>query len=360
MLNSLRQRLLLRQASREQHQSHLLLKTDSQNRLVVAASSAGTDSTYSILVGRFLPDNSLDTTFGVGGYAELKSIPGISEGFGVQIDEINKRILVSASQSNTANGGGSGIIVALDLTGKIDATWGSKGIVSLPESWNHSAFDLDSEGRIYTFPKTGHVSRYTTAGILDTTFGTDGSYAFDSLTFTNGIDLKVSQDKLYILAATGHWKDSDLFIVDIKAKTSKRTTFGKITDGGSIYPESIDADHGRVMIVGRRIDAAHKDGYFIAAFNADGAVDANFGAGGMIETQEGSLASSVIIESPTSYLVSGYFGVRRYDATGGIVKDIMGKTYFSADSISIGTDGSLAGASVAHGGADIFRIKPGY
>ncbi len=132
-------------------------------------------------IGRFNTDGSLDTTFGAAGFASTRLISnGASAIIPMALQE-NGSILIA----------GNGLIARFTSSGQLDTTFGTNGIAPLTNR-TATGIAIESDGKILVStgilpppelfgapslpsPSTGSISRYTSTGSLDTTYGIAGS-----------------------------------------------------------------------------------------------------------------------------------------------------------------------------------------
>jgi uncharacterized delta-60 repeat protein len=133
---------------------------------------------------RFLANGSLDTTFGTGGkvsidFGRLSHLHGMVE----QLD--GKVVIVGDSYGgpNTTKLA----MARINVNGSLDTTFGSAGLVQVTygDTTNGHAVVIDAEGKLTVggylenatrSPSSAcFVARFTTAGVPDTSFGTNGS-----------------------------------------------------------------------------------------------------------------------------------------------------------------------------------------
>ncbi|MFA5428664.1 MAG: hypothetical protein WC279_10720, partial [Sulfurimonas sp.] len=179
---------------------------DSDGKILVAGSVAG-----DFAVARFNADGSgLDTTFSTDGIATI-NFGTETSAHGVAIQSDGK--IITVGESNDGNDGDDDIALArFNADGSLDNTFGTGGKVVLSQiddafnSFEHESENgddtaysvaLDNAGNIYVSGNFGYVgenayqdtieasflavAKYTTNGILDTTFGTNGIYISESV-----------------------------------------------------------------------------------------------------------------------------------------------------------------------------------
>ncbi|MDA0184515.1 PKD domain-containing protein [Solirubrobacter phytolaccae] len=154
--------------------------------VLLGGTTLAVDSTPSLLVARLTADGHLDPSFATGG--KLVTTSGPETRLGNLAVTAGGNILLAA----TASGSGTdrGLLVQLTAAGVRDAGFGTGGEVAFRlgnAATTVADLGLDSAGRIYvsgsraTTPRHQMaVARFTTAGALDTTYGTTG-YAVGDL-----------------------------------------------------------------------------------------------------------------------------------------------------------------------------------
>ena len=134
----------------------------------------GTDSNNFVLA-RYLSNGSLDASFGTGGIAITPiGISTSSQAFGGAIQVDNAIVAVGTDGTNFA-------LVRYLPDGSLDASFGTGGVVVTPINTESSAFAgaLQADGKIVAagFTLSGNafaLARYLSNGSLDTSFGVDG------------------------------------------------------------------------------------------------------------------------------------------------------------------------------------------
>lgn len=223
-------------------------------------------------LARYLPDGTLDPTFGIDGMVVTE--------FSGQSEEIGARPVVMADGkivlAGTVDGwtGQSDIGVVRYLpNGSLDNSFGTGGKVRLGSASNYEwakAVAMDSQSRIVvggglvtdpnTFVPSFLVMRLTPQGALDTTFGTGGKAIID------------------FQPANG---TNDNYVRDL-----------------ILQPD------GKILVCGN----ANGD-FGLARLNPDGSLDNSFGTGGMVSTHLGSPdeeASRMALAADGGIFVTGY------------------------------------------------------
>jgi uncharacterized delta-60 repeat protein len=136
---------------------------------------------------RYLPNGTLDTTFGTDGVAALPS--QISSLFGVALAvQPNGQIVLAAEGTVPSGTNGDFSVIRYDANGSIDTTFGTGGVASTAFAnsgvQGPSTILVQSNGDIlvagealldsYHAPAEAAMARFTANGTIDSTFGTDG------------------------------------------------------------------------------------------------------------------------------------------------------------------------------------------
>ncbi len=144
------------------------------------------------VVGRYLPDGTLDESFNGTGTTYWDFGPNQDELEQVELDA-QGRIIVLATAS-TAGTFHSGSLARINTDGTIDLTFGTNGFAALnTASTNYvpSSFCIQSDGKLVVTGATGapgrnlYIARFDTDGVLDPDFGNAG-YTFLELPNNEG------------------------------------------------------------------------------------------------------------------------------------------------------------------------------
>ena len=241
-------------------------------------------------------DGSLDTTFGAGG--KIAATPrNMAGGFKLQLTPDGGFIVMGAPSTsgdiNDASGGE--FLLKFTAAGKVDTTFGKNGV--LKPSDRMSSFTVDPHGRILiegwrlqgqATASDAILTRYTRAGRLDTTFGTNGQFVvsapaslsmnFNSIAFD-------AQGRILagLLRRSGVADQNSLIIyrltdkggIDRNYANNGSTAVALAYNGDSYDGREIARvlDDGSIILRGRTI----------VRVNANGQLDTNYGTGGTAE-----------------------------------------------------------------------------
>lgn len=264
-------------------------------------SGNNTDDAFGL--SRLNADGSLDLTFGGGdGLALLDFGPGVAEPDAdlesIAIAPDGKIVAVGKISQSSADW----VVARFDASGTPDATFGGG------DGWVATDFfgfgdtahgvDVQPDGRIVV---TGianastaqmAVARYTTAGVLDTTFDADGKQFVD---FFGGADfgtsIKVQSDGK-LIAVGGSVQPGSyrrMVLARFNPNGSFDTTFdgdGQATAdfGAAAFAKDVEVQTDGKYVVGGWVDSNPTGDdqldFAVARFNANGTLDSAFGSGG--------------------------------------------------------------------------------
>jgi uncharacterized delta-60 repeat protein len=277
----------------------------------------------------------LDPTFGNGGvvttdFGNQTQASNLATATGATIQPDGK-ILVCGGVP-----GSQGFVIAAvvryEANGSLDKSFGTSGIVTIPslEGVPFTSITLQPDGKILAVAGgfTASVVRYTSKGVLDSTFGTDGIV---TLEFTGGLSASgvMVQPDGNILVANG---PLFRFLPDGEFDTS----FGT---GGTAKTAAYPAAGLALLPSGKILVASSVLGTsgFISQYESDGSLDATFGIGGQLASPgtaiglalpgtgdflaAGSLTNNSVRSrsgiAASSFVVSRYLGAGVTDASFG-------------------------------------------
>jgi uncharacterized delta-60 repeat protein len=244
-------------------------------------------------VARYTPTGSLDTTFGTGGVVTI-SFPNVTNAIGTSI------VVLSDGRFVVAGSGFTMILLArFNADGTLDTSFGTSGQVVTPL---HSGggdivgLAVQPDGNIIagmgTNAGTIGLARYTTAGTLDTSFGTGGTLLTNVRGNGNVGGIAVEPDGRIVVA--GSIRDfttyvSTMVLARYQTDGTLDSAFGT---AGILRPSFMNAatgvavqSDGQIDIVGGLSFADGNPTVFrIARLNElDGSLDTSFGTGGIVD-----------------------------------------------------------------------------
>jgi uncharacterized delta-60 repeat protein len=323
----------------------LLVQPD--GKILVVGYSA--KNTTAVVVARLDTNGSLDPTFGSGGLASFTP-PGTptlqyTEALALQSD--GAIVLGGVSSPNE-----SSYLARLTSAGVLDTTFGTQGFVTSPtvNSRVDTIFvrpdgsilmvgDLLTTGTTYVF----QIAQYTTAGILDTTFGTNGvvttpfgstvAIPIPALLQANGdllvaVDVSIKEDGGGTARELGFVRYTPSGALDTSFGTGGELLETVVPDGGTVYAAALAQQSTGAVI--RALGGNSSFG--IGRITAAGQADTTFGTGGVTTTAFSSPATptAVAVLPGDALLLAGLvavpadggpnykIGLARYSANGSL------------------------------------------
>jgi len=299
------------------------------NKIVVAALAFNAPaSTTGIALVRYMPDGTLDTTFGTAGVVVTTIGPGFSTDTCAMALQGANIVVAGASNNGTI------VLARYDATGALDNTFGTNGTTTtmIPVQAMSPALAFQSTGSIILVSGTNTdqvVLRYTSNGALDTTFGPPGANGIvitdaGGVDFANAVAVQ-SDDKIVVV---GHANVNTMFgISDISLV--RYNTDGTLDAAGfnatGLKPGIVVSD------IGGRFDNAFslalqtpgtvpsniivsgntQSVLAVLRYTGTGALDPSFGTGGLFVPPlfgPSNIASgnAVMLQSTLGIVVAGY------------------------------------------------------
>ena len=257
---------------------------------VVAAGYASYNNTsysyYDFAVARYNLDGSLDSTFGTGGKV-LTDLGGDARINALVIQRDGKLVVAGFANTNFA-------LARYETNGVLDSTFGSGGIVTnfpggLGTTYGAAGLLLQPDGKLIAVGTSVNeaafaVLRYTTNGVLDSSFG------------SGGVVYTAIPGALYSYAACAAYERS-FFIMN----PDKFVVAGNAHNNGGL---SVSA---------------------VVRYNLDGSLDSTFGSGGIVTNV---FAPGAIGSWATAVLDGGTLGTGRRITVAGSGSSGGGVTYF--------------------------------
>jgi uncharacterized delta-60 repeat protein len=349
------------------------IAADGKVVVVGTALSLGTPANRTV-VSRFNADGSLDTTFGAGGTVVAT----------LGTTELHGRCISIAADGKVLVGGHSGLfftVLRLTIAGVFDTTFGSGGLASLNvgSSAEVRGMTLQSDGKVIlvgsalensvSTRRNLMVTRMTAAGVVDSTFGSNG------LTSIAGTDSRVglcieslAGGKLLVGGHQGTTSPA-MLLARLHPTGALDSTFAS---GGMLINSIIGVKwisdmavdgSGLIFAVGQSTagDAA------LLRFTSMGRLDTLFSTDGLVTTSVGSTSDApvgmvlrsdgrIVVASTNTSGATTDFQVMSYRpdgelettfSTDGIVTTAIGSGYDTAAAIRQQSDGKLVVAGTA-------------
>ena len=290
------------------------------------------------VVARFLANGAPDLSFGSNGTGEVTTNLGsaIFEGArAVTIQPDGK--IVAAGSTFTPQTQQDFALVRYLPDGSLDASFGTGGIVTTAMT---ASFDealdvlLQPDGRIVAvgFTASGYgLARYLPDGSLDTSFGAGGRVRTNlpliaEQAFAAVLDYDGS---ILVTGFDGPATNSRFNVVRYTPSGSLASNFGNNGVAGSLirgggHDLALQPD-GKILVAGPHDNAQNGRDFGLVRFNADGTVDTTFGVNGLATADFGTLnpieqedeVESVIMLPDGRVLVGGYsmLGMTDWDWT---------------------------------------------
>ncbi len=257
--------------------------------------------------------------------------------------------------------------------GSLDKTFGAKGVALLPVSFGgFGALAIQSDGKLLVTTNAvssanGEVVRYTTAGKLDSTFGSGGAVTF-SLTAISGLAL---QPDGRILVSVQPLINTEFEVARLLTDGAVDTTFG--ANGFAFPPGGSGAlqvlANGEILVFGG----------LISRLTSSGAIDAQFGVNGQLLAPDSGhalaasgdiLAAGSLVNDPTvpssglatfAYQSVG-IGDPAFGTNGGVSTPFVGFPRVSAAGMALESTGSIVEvgtvSSTSQGAFGLVRYTP--
>ncbi|HAM88042.1 MAG: hypothetical protein US83_C0001G0013 [Candidatus Falkowbacteria bacterium GW2011_GWC2_38_22] len=312
---------------------------DQENSIYVAGHQ-GTDGN-DWAIRKYTSAGILDTAWGISGMVTYNSGSNqFDSADSIAIDQGNN-IYVAGLQSTNGN---DWVIRKYTFAGILDTAWGTSGMVTYNSGLSQidytSLIAIDQENNIYVvgYQQTNGydwaIRKYTSAGILDTAWGTSGMVTYNSGSSQNDYANSIAIDQENNIYVAGRqqtngydWairKYTSAGILDTTWGTSGMVTYNSGSSQND-YANSIAIDQeNNIYVAGRQ----QTNGYdwAIRKYTSAGILDTAWGTSGMVTYNSGSSldeASAITIDSQDNIYVAGYqltnggdWAIRKYDAYG--------------------------------------------
>jgi uncharacterized delta-60 repeat protein len=297
--------------------------------------SAGYDSLYSLLVqpdnsflaigtsffklaiARYTPDGELDTTFDGDGYVSFQINDNPTSPYDAVLQS-DGRIVVSAVDAL------SSLVLRFNTNGQLDTTFNSVGYVRT-DGQSTRNLAIQSDGRIVLLSNVGinsdrgTLTRWSSDGSLDPTFGNGGIVTLDELLTgeggleSNGTLALTEHDQIMLAYPTG---GPEILLVRLTEQGTIDSSFGS---GGVASIESRDevffltslVRDGSDFIVGATtFNSANYFDITLVRFDSEGVLQPSFGDGGVVvqsfERDQAWLERTVDLTVVGGKIVGGY------------------------------------------------------
>src|SRR5438128_2219181 len=265
----------------------------------------------------------LDPSFGAGGQVTTPILSGYDGASAVVVQPDGK--LVAAGHAYNTNND-TFALVRYNADGSLDGNFGTGGKVTTPFGIGSAASaavrqadgGLVAAGQMFTGSRTQFaLVRYLATGGLDSTFGTGGKVGTPIGSIDDAAAALVVQPDGKLVAAgySDRGGNTTFALARYNAAGSLDTSFGtggKVTTAiGSTDDEvlalALQPD-GKLVAAGFTASAGNT-AFALVRYNADGSLDASFGAGGKVATAIGGTdgeAIALVLQADGKLVAAGY------------------------------------------------------
>jgi uncharacterized delta-60 repeat protein len=335
----------------------------SDGKIVVCGGAPTTTDFPEAVVARYNPDGSLDTSFGTGGMTVTDTF-AIPTAIALQPDG---KIVVDGAEGETVS------VTRYTSTGSLDTTFGSGGTASfIGFGGITSGVLVQRDGKIVV--ANNGLARFLSNGQLDSSFGTGGSVKVAGFTPT-AVALVANEKYLVASASAGLGSNQAAagYVTRFSSNGSLDATFGIGGQLATAGPANamVLLSSGEILIGGSLITSLTQlnegfgpsTGFTASRYQGSGATDAKFGKNGGVLTAlttsyPNVLTSGLGVESTGDIVVLGTgadiqslaFALVRYTSagqldstfgTGGIVITSFGTTSANASALAIQSDDKI-------------------
>src|SRR5215204_894512 len=346
----------------------------SDGKIVLAGDIVRSNQQDEFGLMRLNADGTLDQTFGTGGVVIARYGPSSDSAAKVRIQPDGKILL--AGKSWTEGTAYNIMLVRYNPNGTLDTTFNSTGIKTVNingESYDYAGdLALQADGKIVVvgdttsgFGMTGNmlVLRFNTDGTLDSTFDGDGILLITTPSGGAAGQIIILADGKYLV--TGYRNDGvkpNFLLMRLNSNGTFDTSFGtggSTTTSVSSNPNYISStdrqSDGKIVVVGSN---------YIARYSPDGILDTSFGTGGTTHVPSPYETNYIRVTAGDKIMVSSR-GVYRFTANGVLdthfnnggfrPMGVINLTCFSS-AVDIQTDGKILIGGNCSGSVSNFTV----
>ena len=345
---------------------------------LVIAGYTFTGSSNDVVVARFHPDGSLDTSFSGDGKTATDVNYKDDNTFAAALQTDGKILVAGRAWDTNANF----FLLRYNPDGSLDSSFDGDGkTMTNFLGWDEGrAIAVQADGKIlvggFTSTTTAYfaLARYNPDGSLDATFDGDGMLTVNVTTGADyGYALALQGDGKILMAGYAEGTNNNFALVRCNADGSLDTTFdgdGKLTTDFAAgddraYDLAVQSD-GKIIAAGYASGASAD--FALARYNPDGSLDTTFDGDGKLTTDfagNGDIVLSVELQTGGKLVAAGYnnnptnddFALARYnpdgsldatfDGDGKVVTDLAGGDDY-AYSLALLGDGRLVAAGYGY------------
>ncbi len=292
------------------HTFNIANSHDSANGVAIAADGsiyavgyANNGSNYDMAVWHVGADGTLDTAYGTAGVAILNGAAG---GNGhdflddIVIDTDGKAVVVG--HSRTVGGDYDLVVARFNTDGTLDSTFGGDvnpadgtkdgflviDISGAGSTENGAGILIDADGRLYVAATSNaggdndmYLFRFTSAGVLDTSFASIGFVHFDSGGADSAEDIAADTDGNLLVVGQANGSMAIWRVTSSGANDSTFNGTGSVTfagPGGACGGKSVALDaNGNIVVVGNMVVTGNVNDMALWRYTSDGSIDTAFG-----------------------------------------------------------------------------------
>lgn len=291
------------------------MQFDGSGRIVSFGHLRGSGSVQDFILTRHQADGSLDTTFGMNGV--VTASVGVNDSAACMVILPDGRILVGGStRVSTASPTSSPAMARFLPNGSLDVSFGTGGVISSVGALNASVNGLAllPDGRFIAalgnFTSSGQnqrpsLLRFMPSGILDTSYGENGVAAglpADDFHFGSLLDVQMQKDGRIV--AVGDLRDPtsinlhhDVLVLRYEADGSSDSSFGQL--GKRLIP--LSSGNSRGLKVAIQPD----NQILVSASGTSGESTSTVNFQSIIRLESGPLLANLTLEAPTDRSASG-------------------------------------------------------
>jgi uncharacterized delta-60 repeat protein len=357
--------------------------------------AAGYSTEPRVALARYMPDGSLDTSFGSGGIVTTRMGMLFSGASALALQTDGNIVVVGTALNYQPCGPVGSPLTVSNLflarytpDGSLDASFGLSGgtVATVIPCTDVDASDgaVQADGKIVTAgtlsnrstPSVFVLARYTSDGGIDDSFGSGGmvTTAIGNLN-SRATAIVLQPDGQIVVAgySEGESRYAHFALARYAPDGSLDASFGS---GGTVTSAiGSSASHvsgialqsdGKIVAVGSAYDASSNSGFALARYTHDGSLDPSFGNGGIVTTtigQYGAGGFAVALQPNAKIVVTGFgydpaaghgiaFALARYTpdgsldvgfGNGGIVTTAVG-SLATATAVALQPDGGIVAA----------------
>lgn len=251
---------------------------------------------------RYMPDGSLDSTFGEVGLLRF----GNTYLFDIAIQLDGKILLIGSAFRHT-------VVRRLTTSGTVDSTFGNNGVTTVPGSGFGEGYNvrLQPDGKIVGVGNEFGIYRsvlfrLNTDGRFDSSFGQAGTGVVYSQTFGFDQGLVLSDGKILVMGTGVLARYNPNGTLDATFGTNGVLTH-QLYGLWPIFTHSTLQPDGKIVAVGYAVDDSDFYYHFIVRYNADGSFDSGFGSNGVLNVDPlFILPTAVIAKLDGTIMVVGF------------------------------------------------------